>query len=149
MRIITADPTLRNSAKKKVQNKKHIHLIEVAIGHENNSVIGNKIYKSMTFGKLRMKYSPISVVKIDVEGSEHVIFNVNFPTHCNVLKGVDQVLIEIHGTRGIQAIFNWFSECNMLLYSKEPNIWGCGGTKCGEYSFISAEFAYKEYITSR
>lgn len=145
MRIITTDPTLHDLAKKKLQSKKHINFIDTAIGNASTSIINNKAYESITFEQLRKKYKPYSIVKIDIEYSEHVIFNEH--TDCNLLKNIDQILVEIHGVQ-VQSIFNLFSKCNMLLYSKEPNIWGCMGTICGEYSFISAEFAYKEYIAS-
>lgn len=146
MQIITIDPTLNEHAKNKVLKKKHIHFVDLAIGNETSTTIKRKMYKSMSFTQLHDKYNPSPIVKIDIEGSENIIFRER--TSCDTLKGVDQVLIEIHGLQ-VEATFNWFSSCNFLLYSKEPNIWGCGGKHCGEYSFISPEFAYKDYIRSR
>ena len=81
----------------------------------------------------------MSILKIDIEGSEHAMHKES----CDILEGVDQVLIEIHGMC-VAPLFDWFSKCGMLLFSREPNIWGCKGVRCVEYSFISATFAYKD-----
>lgn len=92
-------------------------------------------------------YKPVSIIKMDIEGGEHEVFTNKLS--CDMLKDVDQVLIEIHttGQHNVHTIFKWFANCSMLLYSKEPRV--CGGTKCVEYSFISVNFAYKEYLASR
>ncbi len=149
MKIITIDPTLSKNNQKKLKNKKHIDFLNIAVGSENQTTIGNIKYKSRTLQSLLAQYNPVSIIKMDVEGSEHIVFTNKLS--CDVLKDVDQVLIEIHtrAQHDVKSIFRWFARCNMLLYSKEPNIWGCYGKLCGEYSFISAKFAYKEYVTSR
>lgn len=146
MKIVTADPTLTNPTKNTVRNKHYIQFINVAVGFENITTIDGKAYPSITFEQLKQQYNPVSIVKIDIESSEHQIFRSH--TSCDILNHVDQVMVEIHGTH-VNHIFKWFENCDMLLYSKEPNIWGCAGYHCGEYAFISAEFAYKEYMASR
>lgn len=146
MKIVTVDPTLSKQNQKKLQNKKHIHFLDIAVGSESQTTIGHTKYKSKTLQDLVTQYNPVSIIKMDIEGSEHQVFTPKLS--CDVLKDVDQVLIEIH-PGNVHTIFSWFACCNMLLYSKEPNIWGCSGKHCGEYSFISANFAYKEYMASR
>lgn len=146
MKIVTVDPTLTEAKKKTLQHKKHIHFLDIWVGSES---IKNKKYESRSLQHLLEQYNPVSIIKMDIEGSEHIVFTRKLS--CDVLKDVDQVLIEIHmkTQHSVDAIFRWFSNCNMLLYSKEPNIWGCAGRYCGEYSFISPKFAYREYMASR
>ena len=144
-RIITVDPTLTPTNAAKVQGKKHIHFLNVAVGSETTTTIGKKVYSSVSLKNLTDTYEPTRILKIDIEGGERTVFSPKTP--CSVLKNIDQVLVEIHGTKP-QQVFEWFSACNMLMYSKEPNIWGCHGRVCGEYSFLTADFAYREYLAS-
>lgn len=144
--IITADPTLSDEKLNNIKHKKHIEFLNVGIGSEDSMLIGKKRYKSMSMQRLLSRYRKIDILKIDIEGSEREIFKPNMA--CATLKNVDQVLIEIHGDR-VNSVFEWFYNCNMLIFSKEPNIWGCMGVHCVEYSFISPNFAHKEYIASR
>ncbi|AET98133.1 hypothetical protein EPVG_00246 [Emiliania huxleyi virus 201] len=137
-KIITFDPTLSETARKNVLKHSYITLKEVDIGSGRPFYAKEHAYNTMVLTTAFYIHGIPNILKIDIEGSEYGLFNM---ITCNKIKHVDQILIEVHG-KNPEPIFQWFDKCNFLMFNKEPNIWGCHGILCGEYSFINAHFAY-------
>ena len=155
-KVVTFDPTLTTTMRERVLQRKYISLKELGIGsgkpfygQSNSFLFGlfgfKRRYETIRITTAFEKYGVPNILKIDIEGSEYGLLET---ITCNDVKNVDQILIEIHGMSP-HIIFNWFDKCNFLLFNKEPNIWGCKGISCGEYSFISATFAYNVFRKHR
>lgn len=144
--IVTVDPTLSTENLAKVRRKRHIHLVTRAVGDGRDVTIKGRHYTTTSLPQLFDEHGRATILKVDIEGHEHSMLE---RTRCSDLAGVDQVLIEVHGTPARRALFEWFSSCNMLMFSKEPNVWGCKGVSCSEFSFLTPTFAYREYAMSR
>jgi hypothetical protein len=87
----------------------------------------------------------IDILKVDIEGSEFESFRnitIGECTHADVK--IDQLLIEIHQTNivAISTLLRHFMRCNMRIFSKERNGWGCQGFKCVEFSLVSPSHAF-------
>mmetsp|Transcript_59321 Transcript_59321/g.98278 ORF Transcript_59321/g.98278 Transcript_59321/m.98278 type:complete len:269 (-) Transcript_59321:191-997(-) len=89
----------------------------------------------------------IDVLKIDVEGSEHSTFSLIDP---KLLHRVGQLQLEIHGTdfEQILTTMRQIETGGMMLFSKEPNVWGCNGYSCMEFSFVSPIHAFRAFRMS-
>lgn len=144
-KIITVDPTLNHANLEKVRLKKHITFLNTAVGALANNYKSNT-YKSTSLRDLFEPFEKVDILKMDIEHAEYQIFTIK--SDCEILHAADQVLIEVHGQTP-KPVLDWFSRCSMLIFSKEPNIWGCQGTSCGEFAFISPDFAFQEYLMSR
>ena len=138
--ITTVDPTLTPQRRMLVSSKPFIHLKENAIGDGSVITINGQKYSSKRLTDI-VRTNESIVLKMDIEG-----FEAQTMQHikCEEIT-LDQFLVEVHGKSSI--VFDWADECNLLMFSKEVNIWG-GGGKCSEFSFLSAPFAYKEYMLS-
>ena len=92
--------------------------------------------------------SPLSAGQVDIEGFEWGLLEEAFDLCAQGLLRIDQLNVELHIKEGNRmADLYWMFEsalkCKLWLHHKEPNIAGCGGIKCIEYSWVSADHAYR------
>jgi hypothetical protein len=88
----------------------------------------------------------LSIVKVDIEGFEWGLLEETFEMCAQGLLSIDQLNVELHLKHGQEmADLYWFFEsslkCNLWLHHKEPNVVGCQGRSCVEFSFVSVDHA--------
>ena len=88
----------------------------------------------------------LSILKVDIEGFEWGLLEETFDMCERGVLRIDQLNVELHLKHGqMMADIYWFFEsalkCNLWLHHKEPNVVGCQGHGCIEYSWVSADFA--------
>jgi hypothetical protein len=84
----------------------------------------------------------IDVFKIDCERCEYTAMPLVFEAIARGDMQIDQILIELH-SESYETITNFFEaadKAHMRVFHKERNGWGCRGTRCVEYAFISESF---------
>jgi hypothetical protein len=86
----------------------------------------------------------VDIFKIDCEGCEYDAMPPVFDAIANFRLQIDQMLIELHGSRARKgAVAQFFVAADKAGYCitrKECNHWGCDGYKCVEYVFVSEHF---------
>ncbi|CAM9223396.1 unnamed protein product, partial [Ectocarpus fasciculatus] len=95
----------------------------------------------------------IDILKMDIDAMEYA--SLNKCTDGDVRVG--QLLIEMHAypnkiefvREKIVALMAQLSNCNLRMFSKERNHWGCAGFKCVEFSFVGPSHAFNVYQNSR
>ena len=100
----------------------------------------------------------VSVLKVDVEGSEYDVLNDVFRMCREGQLSIDVMTVEMHvglaiksgdreryTLRDLRDAFENASDCNLMLHHKERNAWGCDGYVCVEYSFVSVEHARRTF----
>lgn len=94
------------------------------------------------------KLRKLDILKIDCEGCEYeAILEAFYDIAAGVLE-VDQIQVEVHGLfTGISDLplklkefFLAADSAKMRVFHKERNGWGCRGTGCIEYAFVSESF---------
>ena len=149
--IFIFDPTLTVKKRKKVYREVPYTLTEVGLLGKNGTGFtyhkkwfpARSLPDHMT--QLGHVGATINVLKVDIEGSEFAAFRdvvIGECAHADVQ--IDQLLVEVHGTdRGVLVPFmQQLAKCNLRLFSKERNGWGCSGYLCVEYSFVAPSFAF-------
>ena len=153
--IFIFDPTLTPAKRAAVKEVK-FPLIEIGlVGKTNQNEFDGKVSKLYPTRTLpdHMRHlghanKKINVLKVDIEGSEYSAFSDIVIGECataDIL--VDQLLIEVHGVDRnlVISLMKMLHKCNMRLFSKERNGWGCHGWYCLEYSFVSPSFAFEVF----
>lgn len=149
--IFIFDPTLTSFKRKKVHSEVPFRLTEVGLLGKNSTgfKVKRRWYPARSLpdhmAQLGHTGATINVLKVDIEYSEYAAFKdvvVGECAHADVL--IDQLLIEVHGIDRVQLVplFDQFEKCNLRLFSKERNGWGCSGYLCVEYSFVAPSFAF-------
>lgn len=93
----------------------------------------------------------VDVLKVDIEGSEYATFKDITVGECPEAEiKTDQIEIEVHGTKydQISELLQHFMKCNMRIFSKERNAWGCDGYRCLEFSLVSPSHALRVFKTT-
>uniref|UniRef100_A0A7S4C7L1 Methyltransferase domain-containing protein n=1 Tax=Chrysotila carterae TaxID=13221 RepID=A0A7S4C7L1_CHRCT len=171
--IYTFDPTL--SPKKKAQLRARqeqgvLSFVDAGLGErdgDNVSFHGKYFLTSTLLGfkrRLGHEAREIDLLKVDVESAEAAAFlsHEGFGSclteyYRNPLgalgRKVGQLLVEIH--KSPPALFASYLEtarvfailytCGLMIFYKEPNVWGCDGWRCMEFSFISASHAFRAF----
>jgi len=162
--IVVFDPTLTKGGAAYVRNN-NFQLIEVGLGGVKNDyfVIGKTKFPSKNLVQhmkdLNHTAKTIDVLKVDIEGSEFNSFANLMIGECpNVDIKINQLQVEIHErnaadrtTRAVACsrvdkLFKQLDDCNLMMFSKERNHWGCAGYKCVEFSFISPSLAFHVFM---
>jgi hypothetical protein len=151
--IFIFDPTVRKEDVKRIRSEGFTFLELALLGRGQSSVnIANKTYPGMDIVShmkaLGHTGRVIDVLKIDVEGSEYMSLRDFVVGDCTGAQvRADQILIELHNTNveKIAALMDRLMKCNMRIFSKERNHWGCDGYKCVEFSFVGPTQAFKVF----
>tara|TARA_R110002050_G_scaffold152248_1_gene279665 strand:- start:1260 stop:2171 length:912 start_codon:yes stop_codon:yes gene_type:complete len=104
--------------------------------------------------ELRLEGRTIDVLKMDIEGAEYESFAPIFELMREGKLKVGQFLIEMHALSDsvnasvLHHFFRSMWSTGNYLFHKERNGWGCGGTTCVEFSFVSAEYLARVYHSS-
>ena len=121
-------------------------------GRDSRKVIPSKNFTAFV-DDLGHRARTIDILKVDIEGGEFTAFaHTGLLGKC--LEGgaptvpIRQVHLEIHGVEPLPIfqLFEMFFDCGYALVSKEPNHWGCKGVECGEFSLVSPEHAWDEFV---
>lgn len=105
--------------------------------HYHTERIGNKPPSkdlSEIVKDLRHSGRTIDIFKIDCEGCEWETYESWFGASVDIR----MVLVEVHKASSvwkIRSFFKFLGSLGYVIYSKEPNTYGCGGS-CQEFSFI-------------
>ena len=90
----------------------------------------------------------LSAVKIDIEGHEWTTLLTLFDMCEHDGLRIDVLNVELHlfsgrvpEARAVHAAFRRALACGLVLHHKEMNPWGCQGTLCGEFSWVSLAHA--------
>jgi hypothetical protein len=97
----------------------------------------------------------IDILKVDCEGCEFEFF----PEVVNSIKRKEFEIgilnVELHLMRSrstedeVHQFFEMMDSIDMRLYNKDPNVIGCMGVHCSEFSWISAKEAFHSFILYR
>lgn len=100
----------------------------------------------------------ISVIKIDIEGAEYDVLPELFDMCTAGELSVDELLVEMHIGLAIKSgnrmaykqrqlfdVFRNASHCGLMLHHKERNGWGCDGSLCIEFSWVSQRHAQRVF----
>eukprot|EP00667_Euglena_gracilis_P012672 EG_transcript_13018 len=89
----------------------------------------------------------IDILKVDIEGHEWKALPE--PIASGALK-FHHFNVEVHNMNCREHIpfFAALDKQDYRMFYKEPNHWGCGGSGCIEYSFVSKEHACAEFATA-
>jgi hypothetical protein len=92
--------------------------------------------------KLHHKKRKIDIFKIDCERCEYSAMPPVFDAIARGDLEIDQIQIELHSEsfETITAFFEMADKARMRVFHKERNGWGCRGSRCIEYAFISESF---------
>lgn len=85
----------------------------------------------------------IDIFKIDCEGCEFEAMPPVFEAMAAGSMQIDQLLIEIHAYVSYEEMTDFFAmadHAGFRLTHKERNGWGCSGSGCVEYAFVSPSF---------
>ncbi|KAL3935350.1 MAG: hypothetical protein SGARI_003014 [Bacillariaceae sp.] len=84
----------------------------------------------------------IDIFKIDCEWCEYDAMPPVFDAIASGKMQIDQILIELHAMpyETLTDFFAAVDRAGFRLTHKERNGWGCGGTGCVEYVFVSPSF---------
>ena len=168
------DPTLTEASARIVRSHNFSLLESGLVGLNLTSLsYASKVFPAKDLRahmlSLGHKSRVVDVLKIDIEGSEYAaLSNVRIGSCRGADVKVDQLLIEMHvidpnESKQIRDLVRNLHSCGMKLFNKEKNHWyrsldyyyysllsacffrGCAGARCAEFSFISAEFAYRTF----
>jgi hypothetical protein len=147
----TFDPTL--SAPFKGGEYASFHPWGLGVDGEKVSFIkkGSLVNRTLSFEtmslqhimkKLHHKKRKIDIFKIDCERCEYSAMPPVFDAIARGDLEIDQIQIELHSEsfETITAFFEMADKARMRVFHKERNGWGCRGTRCIEYAFISESF---------
>eukprot|EP00475_Leptophrys_vorax_P018739 TRINITY_DN25615_c0_g1_i2.p1 TRINITY_DN25615_c0_g1~~TRINITY_DN25615_c0_g1_i2.p1 ORF type:complete len:162 (-),score=28.74 TRINITY_DN25615_c0_g1_i2:30-515(-) len=106
--------------------------------------------------KLGHSNRTLDILKVDCEGCEFRFF----PQVVEAIKQgrleIGILSVEVHsnleefkGGLLTHQFFEWMDSIDMRLYSKDPNVVGCNGFKCSEFSWISAKEAFHSFVLYR
>jgi hypothetical protein len=155
--IFIFDPTLDDEKRLKVAKSNNFTtLIEVGLsanGTTNFNVSGVSLpVRGMKEHMAALGHSDrkINVLKVDIDGSEYKSFrNLKVGECVGADVFVDQLLIEVHTffnkEKLLMKLMQRFAKCNLRLFNKERNAWGCDGYNCVEYSFVAPSFAFEVF----
>ena len=98
----------------------------------------------------------LDILKVDCEGCEYQFF----PQVVEAVKEgrleIGILNVELHSALQdfkagpvVHQFFEWMDSIDMRLYSKDPNVVGCDGYKCSEFSWISAKEAFHSFVLYR
>jgi hypothetical protein len=162
--IFIFDPTLDDKKRQNVaKTNKFTTLVEVGLSASGSTGFNATIDKAKVWlpalglkehmAALGHSDKKIDVLKVDVEGSEYDSFrNLQIGECVDADVYVDQLLIEVHkhGESGslLKNLMETFAKCNLRLFSKERNAWGCNGYNCVEYSFVAPSFAFEVFTST-
>lgn len=92
-----------------------------------------------------LSFSCPFTLKIDCEGCEYAAIPPLFDLISSGKASVNQVLIELH-SKSPQILYVFFfaaDRAKLRLPHKERNQWGCNGSRCVDYAFVSEAFLRK------
>lgn len=144
----TFDHTLDSDKRDRVKYVTHLHEVGVSRDVKSSS---NTLPLLNIMASLNHTNRPISVLKMDIEFDEHYVFQDIVVGECSGADiTVGQICIEFHGlnVHSNVDLMHKFMSCNMLLFSKERNGWGCatkGMIDCVEFSFIGPSQAFATF----
>ncbi len=89
-----------------------------------------------------LSFSCPFIPQIDCQGCEYAAMPPLFDLISSGKVSVNQVLIELH-RKSPQILYDFFlaaDRAKFRLTHKERNQWGCDGSRCVEYAFVSESF---------
>jgi hypothetical protein len=101
--------------------------------------------------KLGHQGRKIDIFKIDCEGCEFDAMPPVFEAMANGTMQIDQLLIELHAYVSYDEMTDFFASADKAgfrITHKERNGWGCGGSGCVEYTFVSPSFLRRATATA-